>query len=49
MGQSEIVHARFLAPLVKGRDFGMTLSKRSAKLALNGMTRILWNGFNLIF
>jgi hypothetical protein len=49
VGQSEIVHARFLAPVVKGRDFGMTLSKRSATVALNGMTRILWNAFNLIF
>jgi hypothetical protein len=49
VGQPEIVRARFLAPLVKARGFGMTPCKGSAKLALNGMTRILWNAFNLIF
>jgi hypothetical protein len=38
VGQFEIVHARFLAPLVKARGFGMTISNKS-------QTHLLPNAF----
>jgi len=48
VGQFKIVHARFLAPLVKARGFGMTPPKTRARLTHYRSRRKALSGANFL-